>query len=171
MDKFSDFVLIIIIVVGLIGIPTFNEYSIIDNTTNNNVNNITSQFDKTVRNKGCVTQTDYNNFVSDLAKTGRVYDIEMTHTKILYYPLVSGSPGYTASKPYKEEDFEYAKNTIFASIFASTPTDYVMAVGDNFSVKVYNKGSFVSKIFGSFTGQSEQEELIATYGGAVTNET
>ena len=168
----SKIVTIIMVVLLLFGTTLNNEYWLMERKIYSHVNTLTFQFAKTVRNKGYVNKTDYENFLKDLSKTGRYYDVKMLYTKILYYPLTPSSPGYTVQKPYSEENFKYGNSAIFAKLYNITnPQDYIMPVGDNFKITVADDGTLGTRIFNKFLNNNRQGgEILAVYGGAIGNE-
>lgn len=171
MDKLSDITLILLLVLGLIGIPSFYMNMSMENKVYSSVNNETMQFKEKILNKGYISQKDYDNFLNSLSNTGKIYRVELKHTETVYYPLKPTDDGYSVEMPYKEVEFEYFNETIFESIYSKTdPKNYEMSVGDFFSIKVYSNENFLNRIFGHFFGVADSEELIATYGGMIVNE-
>lgn len=160
---FSEIIAIIVAFVLVVIVPNYNLSWATNNKLGDYVYNQTDDFQKAVRKKGYIEKKDYENYLINLSKTHKSFEVEMIHTKITYYPLTPTSPGYTADKPYSEEDFKYDNSKILGTLYSKTnPGDYVMNVGDNFKITVLEKDSPDVMPGG--------EKIWAVSGGAIGNE-
>ena len=118
----------------------------------------TEEFVDKITKNGYITQDDYVKFVSDLNKTGNVYDIELIHTQQKYepdierdangVPVLDGSgnpipiPGevvvYT-DKTYTDGIVDFWQNGKLQN--SNSSPIYFMEVGDGFAVQLQEVGS------------------------------
>ena len=83
-DNLSIVITIIILVLLMVFFPLYNFFERQDDMSYNLVLKATSNFADEVMNNGYIDQRGYNNFVTNLANTGNVYDIEVeAHRKVL----------------------------------------------------------------------------------------
>ena len=76
-DNLSIVITIIILVLLMVFFPLYNFFERQDDMSYNLVLKATSNFADEVMNNGYIDQRGYNNFVTNLANTGNVYDIEV----------------------------------------------------------------------------------------------
>ena len=82
-DNLSIVITIIILVLLMVFFPLYNFFERQDDMSYNLVLKATSNFADEVMNNGYIDQRGYNNFVTNLANTGNVYDIEVeAHRKV-----------------------------------------------------------------------------------------
>ena len=113
--------------------------------------------DKVTKN-GYITQDDYIKFVSDLNKTGNVYDVELIHTQQKSEPDIqrdaSGAPildGSGRPIPLPGEAITYTDKTYLDGIVdfwengklrnSNDSPIYYMEVGDDFAVQLKETGN------------------------------
>jgi hypothetical protein len=143
------------------------------------VMNAVTKFVDSVRDKGFITPTMYNEFVDQMALTGNTYDIAMEHLHKRYDPNYNDAGVFLGGFNVNYEGFYNAQ--INDKLFPRNSTDkidnpsriYKLAAGDFFSVTVKNTnrtpGTLISDIL---TGNinAPNEKIVVPYGGMVLNE-
>lgn len=164
-------VISIIIATILIIMIVYNMFWIIDRMVYNQVNVINNRFQKEVRTRGYIDKEMYDNFTNELTATGRIYDIEMLHRDIKYYPLDEKSEDYSKEKPYSIEYFKHNEYEILDQIYNKNKR-YLMKIGDDFTVTVRDKGTRGSRVLWNVVGGTKENNtlIFSTYGGMVENE-
>ncbi|WP_461613209.1 hypothetical protein [Clostridium sp. Marseille-QA1073] len=170
INSISKVVSIIIAVILMVMI-TYNMFWIIDRMVYNQVNVINNRFQKEVRTRGYIDREMYDNFMRELTNTGRIYDVEMLHRNIKYYPLSEDLKEYTIEKPYSIEYFKHNENEILNEIY-NKDKRYLMRIGDDFTVTVRDQGTRGSRVLWNVIGGTKENNtlIFSTYGGMVENE-
>lgn len=161
----------IIVAVVLMVMITYNMFWVIDRMVYNQVNVINNRFQKEARTRGYIDKEMYDSFTRELTATGRMYDIEMLHRSIKYYPLSKSSKDYTEEKPYSIEYFKHNEYEILDQIY-NKDKRYLMRIGDDFTVTVRDKGTRGSRVLWNVVGGTKETNtlIFSTYGGMVENE-
>ncbi|PAD79359.1 MULTISPECIES: hypothetical protein [Paenibacillus] len=141
----------------------------------------TTKFVDSVRTKGYITPTMYNDFLRELEATGNVYDIEMEHQHKKYHPVYDdpANPGSFRNSYMVVYDHYYHADLIRYLFPESTaPLDdssrvYHLTAGDMFQIQVRSINRTPGKIFmdaltGSYSG--DKAAIVFPYGGLVLNE-
>lgn len=170
INSISKVVSIIIAVILMVMI-TYNMFWIIDRMVYNQVNVINNRFQKEVRTRGYIDRGMYDSFIKELTNTGRIYDVEMLHRSIKYYPLSEDLKEYTVEKPYSIEYFKHNEYEILNEIY-NKDKRYLMRIGDDFTVTVRDQGTRGSKVLWNVIGGTKENNtlIFSTYGGMVENE-
>lgn len=140
-----------------------------------------SVFTDSIRDRGYVTPTMYNEFLAQLAKTGEAYEVRMEHYEKRYEPIYLDPLLHQTF----QEDFmirylatahEDIMKVMFPSNLIAAPDDqqrrYNMQSGDFFSVDIQrisaSKASILQQwLLGTAPGRSNE---VITAGGMVRNE-
>lgn len=133
------------------------------------VSNETSQFVTNVRLKGFISKRNLETYLKSLDKTGYMYDVELVHSKKVYYPLDPSHPDYISVHRFAVEDDDYYTKTILDTIYKDKK-DYRMSMGDNFEVVIINKTRTGAMVISNFLGGSGDNMIFAKCGGAIQNE-
>ncbi|MEG2609101.1 MAG: hypothetical protein RSA91_00335 [Bacilli bacterium] len=166
-------VITFLVILVLIVSPMMQVFSNIDKTAQNQVNVITNQFQKEVRNRGFLDKELYETFNKNLISTGRIYNVKLQHKKLTYYPLKESNPQYKISKPFMEDYYIFNEKQIFNKIYNQNNL-YKMKKGDEFSVLVEEmEGSTKgTKVFWGYVIQDPKNlpKIFSKFGGVVENE-
>ncbi|HHV30726.1 MAG TPA: hypothetical protein GXX73_14315 [Clostridium sp.] len=133
------------------------------------VSNETSQFVTSARLKGYISKKMLEEYLKSLDKTGYMYDVELIHSKKVYYPLDPSHPDYTSEHRFVVEDDVYSTKTIIDTIYNDNK-DYRMSIGDNFEVILRNKTKTSAMVISGYLGGSGDNMIFARCGGAIQNE-
>lgn len=140
-----------------------------------------TKFVDSVRTKGYITPTMYNDFLSELEATGNVYDIEMEHHHKKYHPFYGdpADPG-TFQNGYTVVYDHYYHGDLISYLFpdSTAPLDdssrmYRLAAGDMFQVYVRSINRTPGMIFTDALtglGSGDKAAIVFPYGGLVLNE-
>ncbi|MFB4322592.1 MULTISPECIES: hypothetical protein [unclassified Paenibacillus] len=140
-----------------------------------------TKFVDSVRTKGYITPTMYNDFLQELAATGNIYNVEMEHHHKKYHPEYAdpSDPGSFLNR-YSVVYDAYYQDDLMGYLFPDSNLDksddsrrYRLTAGDHFQVSVTSLNRTPGLvIFDTLTGSnSEGTAAIAfPYGGLVLNE-
>ncbi|WP_433708990.1 hypothetical protein [Paenibacillus illinoisensis] len=141
--------------------------------------NAVTQFVDSVRDKGYITPTMYNEFVEQMALTANTYDIQMEHRHKRYDPIYDDAGVYLGGFNVNYESFYNAQinDKLFprnsAEKIESPTRVYKLATGDFFSVVVKNtnrtSGTLINDVL-TGTINTPNEKIVIPYGGMVLNE-
>jgi len=165
----SQLTAIILAVAMLFVAPAYRIYWMKDLEIYKYVSNETSQFVTTVRLKGYISKKILETYLESLNKTGYMYDVELVHSKKVYYPLDPTHPDYTPEHRFAVEDDVYPTKTILDTIY-NQGKDYRMNIGDNFEVVIINKTKTSAMVLSSYLGGSGENMIFVRFGGAIQNE-
>ena len=143
-----------------------------------------TNFVDSVRNKGYITPTMYNEFHEQLHATGNTYDVQMEHYHKKYDPvyqdnLFDPTQPSTFQGDFQVNDDGFYNEQIFKVLFPDNadPKDsktrrYRMSVGDLFKVTVVNTNRTNATVLRDIlnNGNSPTEKIVIPYGGMVQNE-
>lgn len=83
-DNLSIIITVLILVILIVVFPLYNLFERQDDMSYNVVLKATSEFVEEVLQNGYVDEEMYANFVSELANTGNIYDIQLeAHKKVI----------------------------------------------------------------------------------------
>lgn len=170
MNYISQIVAFVTAVVLLFVVPAYRMSWVVDQAVLKQVSYETQEFVNSVRHKGFISNETYEDFITQLAKTGNVYDVQLKHTRKEYYPLQPGDPEYSTTHTYTIINDEFYNKQILDTIY-KTQTDYLMKKGDSFTITVTNKSQTGSMVFLSIMGGAPKTSMIfSKYGGMIVNE-
>lgn len=140
----------------------------------------TTNFVDAVRDKGGITPTMYNDFVTALAATGNAFDVRLEHDSKKYVPVYDDPTRPETFKGSYEVQYDAFFNAqILPILFPDNqaPKDdssrrYFMHAGDSFSVIVRNTNRTAGTLFFDFlnNANSPNEKIVIPYGGVIRNE-
>ena len=143
-DNLSVIITALILVILIIIFPLYNVFERQDDMSYNIVLKATSEFADEVLQNGYLTEEMYSNFVSELAMTGNLYDIQLeAHRKVI-------------TKDPDGNNDEYIEQSFI---------DYN---DDIFKVKNTNT-TMAGAIFDAIIPTAKKERIIADCGGIVRN--
>ncbi|NJD02364.1 MAG: hypothetical protein FIA99_07165 [Ruminiclostridium sp.] len=170
MNYISQIAAFITAVVLLFVVPAYRMSWVVDQAVLKQVGYETQEFVNAIRHKGFISRESYEGFVTGLSKTGNVYDIQLKHTRKVYYPLKPGDPDYSPTHTYTIVNDEYYTKQILDTLYINH-NDYLMKKGDSFTVTVTNNSRTGSMVFLSFMGGAPETSMIfSKYGGMIVNE-
>lgn len=141
--------------------PIYDKFLTIDNYRENHVRVSTNSFQKEIRKNGYIDVETYHKFLKELARTGKMYTVELTHKSKLVYP--------DQESGYKVVFVDNNNNQIFREF--DNGKRYVMKYGDDFKVTVTEKERANSRVLlSALKGYKLGEYLTFTSGGMVENE-
>ncbi|MDR0270862.1 hypothetical protein [Paenibacillus sp.] len=143
------------------------------------VMNSVTKFVDSVRDKGYITPTMYNEFVDQMALTGNTYDIQMEHLHKRYDPIYTDAGIFQDGYNVNYEGFYNAQ--VNDKLFPSTSADridspnrvYKLAAGDFFTVTVKNTNRTPATLINDIlllATNAPNEKIVIPYGGMILNE-
>jgi hypothetical protein len=140
----------------------------------------TTTFVDSVRDKGYISPTMYNDFVEALSVTGLVFDVQIQHESKKYVPVYTDvTRPETFQNRYELHTDNFYQAQIMATLFPeqSVRKDdplrrYKLRIGDTFAVTVANKSRTPGTVMFDFINNavSASEKIVIPYGGVVRNE-
>lgn len=181
MNAISKIFAAIVAVLLLYVYPIADSYEKQDDISFLMTNKLIVNFVDSVRNKGHITPTMYNDFVQALELTGNTFDIQIVHLHKRYTPVYTdpANPGTFQSKfdvNYDGFYHEQIMTVLFPNngLFADDPRRiYKLTVGDYVSVTVRNTNRTNATLLRDFLNQSNTGDntiINIPYGGMVLNE-
>lgn len=167
MNPLSKIVTILLAVILLFIFPIKDRYERTVKEVNNYINNVTFHFVKDIESKGYIDKKMYDDFLSNISKTNNRYDIQIIHTRKVYYPLEETDPRYSTSKTFIDLNDKYGIRQILNVLSDPSKGIYKMSVGDEIEIIVKNDLNFSLAPFESI---AEGEFIFARYGGFIENE-
>ena len=171
-DNLSIVITIIVLVLLMVIFPLYNFFERQDDMSYNLVLKATTNFADQVMNNGYIDQNSYDKFVTELANTGNVYDIEIeAHRKVL-----TGT-----GEVYEEKSYIDYTNDIFNEIESTSGTSnlmkrslknntYLLNQKDEIYVKVKNSNTTLAgSLFNSIIVTSSKTRIEVNYGGIIKN--
>ncbi|WP_394884932.1 hypothetical protein [Clostridium butyricum] len=156
------FMLLAMVVIFLIG-PVYVSYQSLDNIIYQEVRAATNDFQKEVRKDGFVDLDTYNNYLNRLNATGKVYEVNLTHTSNLVYPNSSASEGFSI------ERIKYGNKSIIPTIYDKEK--YLMKYGDDFKIEVTEKNAgYSAMLIGLLSKKGNIQIQFWSDGGMVQNQ-
>jgi hypothetical protein len=170
MNYFSQAAAFLVAAILLFIAPAYRMYWVIDQASLRQVNVETQNFVNNVRHKGYISKEQYESYITAIAKTGNLYDVQMNHTRKQYYPLQPGDKDYSPTHTYTIINDDYYTKQILDTIYKSGK-DYTMKKEDTFTVTVKNMSTTGSMVFLNLLGgRAETGILFSQYGGMIVNE-
>ncbi|MDQ0271218.1 hypothetical protein [Cytobacillus purgationiresistens] len=162
-------------------VPLFFSFIKADDLAEINAQNVVTKFVDSVRNKGYISPSMYNDFVYDLESTGYLFDIELSHEKKTFHPVYEDPADSGTFKGDYIVDYDnYYSKQINKVLFPdnSLPIEsesrvYKLMVGDYFKVTVQNMNRTKATIvhdFLTFGNTGNPTVIHIPYGGMVHNE-
>ena len=180
METISRIVAVVLLVIFIFFVPMILYTENADAVTQQAVQAYTVSFVEDIKKQGKITQSMYNQYVSELGATGHTYNIEFTHAHVFVQPIFDGSQ-VIGSKQY--EDHYYTNdivNTLFAKQLSQEEIDagvvageYHFNKGDYFTVEIINKDRTMATYFRNlFYGRnhSASSAIHVIYGGTIEDE-
>ncbi|MWV42280.1 hypothetical protein GRF59_01435 [Paenibacillus sp. HJL G12] len=177
----SKFVAVLIAVALMFVYPSAEAYQKQDDLSRLVVYNALTQFVDAVRNKGYLTPTMYQDFLSEIHATGNDFDVQMEHLHKKYTPVYTDAADPSTFQ--HDIDVSYAGYytvDIMSVLFPdqALPKDdelrkYKVNVGDFFKVTVKNVNRTAGTLMMDFVTGSISGNvpvLAYPYGGMVLNE-
>lgn len=161
--------------------PLFDSLQHQEDITYLSVSRSASVFADSVRDRGYVSPTMYNEFVNQLAITGKVYEVRMEHFEKRYEPIYKDPVQHASFQNdfllrYQVTVHEDMMNTLFPKNYSVQSDDarrrYQLQAGDYFSVDIRRMDQSRAVLMQNWllgTSAGRQEEVI-TAGGMVRNE-
>ena len=175
-ENVSVLIATIMAVVLVVLFPIYNIAVRQDSMSNNMVVKTTTNFVDKVRNKGYITDEDYEDYVEELGKTGNMYEVEMETYEPILIEMIEGSEEYEEkykikyTKEILEEigiegergEVASKENSIVRENVSYLDTDY------KFYVRVKNTNQTQAQVLLGklFNGESENR-IVVNYGGIV----
>ncbi len=198
-DNIQTIIITLIAIVVFFIFPTYVAYEKKDDLSYSMALKYTQNFVDNVRSKGYVSKAIYDDYVTDLAKTGNTYDINLEHIRkkiepvsnyfkvidgkdklvdftnqenIAYLEAIKTSEGGYIQNTYRVDEEIISGKQVIAIM--ENEDFYQMNVGDEFTVILKNTNTTFATIFYNIItiGKSDTNTRIyVNYGGSVTNET
>ncbi|RRJ54887.1 hypothetical protein EHV15_35535 [Paenibacillus oralis] len=143
------------------------------------VMNAVTKFVDSVRDKGFITPSMYNEFADQMALTGNTYNIQMEHLHKRYDPNYNDAGEFQGGFSVNYEGFYNAQ--INDKLFPRNSSEkidnpnriYKLAAGDFFTVTVKNTNRTPATLINDIlkgTINAPNEKIVVPYGGMVLNE-
>lgn len=174
-ESLSIFVTMIILVALIVIFPLYNYFERQDDMSYNLVLKATTNFVDDVTNCGYISQDMFSDYVSQIANTGNLYDIELeAHRKVLV-------PVDEAASAYNEQfAIDYTNDIFDTNVIQTTGIMdkaikdgvYKFDVGDRVYIKVKNSSTTMAGAMITAIVPTAMEETIHIYyGGIIKNNT
>lgn len=176
-DNLSIVITIIILVLLMVIFPLYNFFERQDDMSYNLVLKATTNFADQVMNNGYIDQNMYDKFVTELANTGNVYDIQIeAHRKV----LTNAGTDKNENMTYTEQSYIDYNDDIFNAIETTSSSDlmkkslknniYLLNPKDEIYVKVKNSNTTMAgSLFNTIIPASKKERIQVYYGGIIKN--
>ncbi|MFM9280873.1 hypothetical protein [Paenibacillus jiagnxiensis] len=131
----------------------------------------TTNFVDSVRNKGYITPTMYNDFMRELGSSN-LYDVQMEHKAKQYNPIYE-DPEDDSTFTGQTDVYYDARYTDSILKTLSSGSRYYMREGDFFSVTVRNTNTTKATLMQDFLNNgytSDPTRIYIPYGGIILNE-
>lgn len=178
-DNLSLVITMIILVLLIVIFPLYNFFERQDDMSYNLVLKSTTMFADEIINSGYITQEMYDKFVSELANTGNIYDIQIeAHRKILTYDHKN-----MLSDTYVEQSYIDYTDDIFNKVNENTGVSdtnfmgrtlknniYTLNEKDEIYIRVKNSNiTLAGAMFNAIIPTSKKTRISVNYGGIVKN--
>lgn len=174
-ESLSIFITVIVLVLLIVIFPLYNYFERQDDMSYNLVLKSTTEFIDEIRNCGYISQQMYTDYISQIANTGNLYDIQLEAYKKVLVRNDSGTE-------YNEQYLIDYNNDIFSNdvVNGSSSIDnkvikngvYRLNVGDKIFIKLKNSSTTMAgALFNIIVPTSSPETIKINYGGIVQNNT
>lgn len=174
-DNLSIVITVIVLVLLMVIFPLYNFFERQDDMSYNLVLKSTTNFVDQVMNNGYIDQNTYDKFVTELANTGNVYDIQIeAHRKVLIDADITDT--------YVEQSYIDYSDDIFNAIDTTSTNDsnlmkkilknniYLFNPKDEIYVKVKNSNTtMAASLFNTIVPASKKTRIEVNYGGIIKN--
>lgn len=151
-------------------LPIQHAYRVMNRTCASHVQAETDDFCDNLRHKGYFDERMLDDFIRSLARTGKIYDIRIIHSRQVIWPMQPGEPGYDPEHPYVIFDEKTALPEILESMHAAGMNGrYRMDRGDSISVEVVERSASSAGAFWSMLGSGGDALMCIRAAGGVTN--
>lgn len=175
-DNLSIFVTMIVLVILVVIFPLYNHFERQDNMSYNLVLKATTNFVDEIMNSGYIDQDMYTKYVSQIANTGNLYDIQLeAHKKI----ITSDTELTDAFQDqyivdYNEDIFETstgkAKDSGLFDDKSIKNGVYKLDIGDEIYIKVKNSSTTMAEaMFKTIVPLASSKNITVNYGGIIKN--
>lgn len=155
------FIMILCVILLFIG-PIYQNFDTADRLCDSIVSEVLNTYEKDIRKKGYIDKETYFDFLTDLARTGEVYEVEFIHTSRLAYP--------SGSDDYEIHEIKYGNDIILEQIKDGSKK-YTMRYGDDFKIRIKEKKAAPSRLLVNiFANKGTETLLVFTGGGMIENE-
>ncbi len=172
-DNLSIAIMMIILVLLAVIFPLYNYFERQDDMSYNLVLKATTNFADEVMNCGYISQEMYDSYVSNIANTGNLYDIQLEAKRKVFVKSDTGiSYEEQFAVDYNDEIFNLESMGSNSSLDARVIKDgvYKLNAGDQIYVKVKNSStSMAAAIFQTIVPTATKETIKVNYGGIVKN--
>ena len=171
-DNLSIVITMLVFVILIVIFPLYNYFERQDDMSYNLALKATTNFVDEVLESGYLDQEMYNKYVSELANTGNIYDIQLeAHRKV----LIKENPD-NSNTAYNEKylinynnnifDNEGVVNNIQEKVIRGNA--YYFNEGDKFYVKMKNSNTTMAgAIFNTIVPTASKDRISVNYGGIV----
>ncbi len=164
MDTTIGNIFAVLLIVFLIFVgPVYDTFQTTDKLIDTTVKDIVNKFEKETRKEGYINNDKYMNFLRELSKTGRVYEVNMIHTSKLVYPSSE------VKNDYEVHEIKYGTNIILETV-KDGDSKYCMRYGDDFKLLIKEKEVAPSRMLIGMIAKEKANLLEFTGGGMVENE-
>lgn len=127
----------------------------------------TDEFMEAVKNSGKITEKVYTDYMSALAKSGVIFDVQITHRHKTMVPIYNDDEEFTGD--YEEVYYDTFQKEIVEAIYHDD--GYYMTKGDYLSILVSNKTkTLFTKVASIFLPGLNEKSIVITMGGKIRNE-
>lgn len=172
-DNLSIAIMMIILVLLAVIFPLYNYFERQDDMSYNLVLKATTNFADEVMNCGYISQEMYDSYVSNIANTGNLYDIQLEAKRKVFVKSQNGiSYEEQFAVDYNDEIFNLESMSSNSSLDSRVIKDgvYKLNAGDQIYVKVKNSStSMAAAIFQTIVPTATKETIKVNYGGIVKN--
>lgn len=173
-ESLSIFITTIILVLLIVVFPLYNYFEREDDMSYNLVLKATTSFIDEVIYCGYISQEMYTDYISEIANTGNLYDIELeAHKRVLVKK--------DGLNEYEEQYLIDYNNDIFSSEVTNSSNIndkiikngvYHLNVGDKIYIKLKNSNvTMAGALFNIIVPASSQKTIKINYGGIIKNNT
>lgn len=173
-DSLSIFITVIIFVVLIIIFPLYNHFERQDNMSYNLVLKSTTNFIDEIINCGYLDQKMYSDYVSEIANTGNLYDIQLEAHKKIITNSTENVDEYQDQYivDYNEDIFESNTGMAVSTLDERSIINgvYKLDLGDEIYIKVKNSSTTMAEaLFNIIVPKSSQKNITVNYGGIIKN--
>ena len=175
-DNLSIFVTMIVLVILVVIFPLYNHFERQDNMSYNLVLKSTANFIDEVINCGYIDQDMYSKYVSQIANTGNLYDIQLEAHKKIITTDTENTDIFTDQYivDYNEDIFDTstgkAKDSGILDDKSIKNGIYKLDLGDEIYIKVKNSSiTMAEAMFKTIVPLASSKNITVNYGGIIKN--